>query len=284
MLNDFTPYVYLTNDYGKTWKRIADGTNGIPAGDYTRVVREDPDRPGLLYAGTEHGMYISFDEGAHWQSFQQNLPATPIMDLKVYPQEPDRRDRRPLVLDARRAAGGGAAQGRARLDGGDAVQAGRRVSPGRTAADVLLLASRMQPTAPVTVEVKDAKGAVVYTDDGAAVRGTAAGSGRDPARGAGRRRARWTRRWRRWRRARRIRRRWRRRARERASGTEPGDVERDGSTRRSRCRRASSCGAAAADEAAARRRRRASIPSRCLQARGRRRRPSVSTAIRDCRR
>ena len=72
--NDFTPYVYQTNDYGKTWKRIADGTNGIPAGDSTRVVREDPDRPGLLYAGTEHGMYISFDDGAHWQSFQHNLP------------------------------------------------------------------------------------------------------------------------------------------------------------------------------------------------------------------
>ena len=84
MLNDFTPYVYLTNDYGKTWKRIADGTNGIPAGHYIRVVREDPDRPGLLYAGTEYGMYISFDEGAHWQAFQQNLPVTPIMDLKVY--------------------------------------------------------------------------------------------------------------------------------------------------------------------------------------------------------
>jgi photosystem II stability/assembly factor-like uncharacterized protein len=84
MLNDFAPYVYLTNDYGKTWKRIADGKNGIPDGDYTRVVREDPDKAGLLYGGTEHGMYISFDEGAHWQPFQQNLPRTPIMDLKVY--------------------------------------------------------------------------------------------------------------------------------------------------------------------------------------------------------
>jgi photosystem II stability/assembly factor-like uncharacterized protein len=84
MLNDFAPYVYLTSDYGKTWKRIADGKNGIPDGDYTRVVREDPDKAGLLYGGTEHGMYISFDEGAHWQPFQQNLPRTPIMDLKVY--------------------------------------------------------------------------------------------------------------------------------------------------------------------------------------------------------
>ena len=84
MLADFTPYVYLTNDYGKTWKRIADGTNGIPAGHATRVVREDPDMPGLLVAGTEYGMYISYDDGAHWQSFQLNLPRVPIMDLKFY--------------------------------------------------------------------------------------------------------------------------------------------------------------------------------------------------------
>src|SRR5207253_11362767 len=84
MLNDFTPFAYLTNDYGKTWKRIADGNNGIPVGHFLRVVREDPDRPGLLYGGTEYGMYISFDDGAHWQRFQNNLPVTPIMDLKVY--------------------------------------------------------------------------------------------------------------------------------------------------------------------------------------------------------
>ena len=58
MLADYTPYVYATNDYGKTWKRIADGTNGIPAGHPTRVVREDPDLPDLLVAGTEYGMYI----------------------------------------------------------------------------------------------------------------------------------------------------------------------------------------------------------------------------------
>ncbi len=84
MLDDFTPYVYRTNDYGQTWKRIADGTNGIPAGHFIRVVREDPDRPGLLFAGTEYGMYVSFDDGGHWQPFQQNLPASPIMDLKIY--------------------------------------------------------------------------------------------------------------------------------------------------------------------------------------------------------
>ncbi|MBI4476796.1 MAG: glycosyl hydrolase, partial [Acidobacteria bacterium] len=87
MLNDFTPYVYETDDYGTTWKRIADGTNGIPAHHFVRVVREDPNRPGLLYAGTEYGMYISFDGGADWQRFQNNLPITPIMDLKVHRNE-----------------------------------------------------------------------------------------------------------------------------------------------------------------------------------------------------
>ena len=65
MLNDLTPYAYLTNDYGKTWKRIADGKNGIPADHFLRVVRQDPDQPSLLFGGTEYGMYISYDDGAH---------------------------------------------------------------------------------------------------------------------------------------------------------------------------------------------------------------------------
>jgi photosystem II stability/assembly factor-like uncharacterized protein len=80
---DFAPYIYATEDYGKSWKLLTDGTNGIAKDEPTRVVREDPDRPGLLYAGTEFGIYISFDKGAHWQSFQLNLPVTPITDIKV---------------------------------------------------------------------------------------------------------------------------------------------------------------------------------------------------------
>jgi photosystem II stability/assembly factor-like uncharacterized protein len=82
LLGDFKPYIYRTDDFGKTWKLLTDGTNGIAADEPTRVVREDPKRPKLLYAGTEFGMYISFDDGAHWQSFQQNLPATPVTDIK----------------------------------------------------------------------------------------------------------------------------------------------------------------------------------------------------------
>jgi photosystem II stability/assembly factor-like uncharacterized protein len=83
LLGDFAPYIYRTDDYGKTWTRLTDGTNGIAKDEPTRVVREDPDRAGLLYAGTEFGMYISFDNGARWQPFQMNLPVTPITDLKV---------------------------------------------------------------------------------------------------------------------------------------------------------------------------------------------------------
>jgi photosystem II stability/assembly factor-like uncharacterized protein len=80
---DYSPYIYRTGDFGKSWTKLTDGTNGIPKDSPTRVVREDPDRAGLLYAGTEFGMYVSFDDGAHWQSFQLNLPITPITDIKV---------------------------------------------------------------------------------------------------------------------------------------------------------------------------------------------------------
>ena len=83
LLGDFAPYIYRTDDYGKSWKRLTDGHNGIAADEPTRVVREDPDRAGLLYAGTEFGIYVSFDNGEHWQSFQMNLPVTPVTDIKV---------------------------------------------------------------------------------------------------------------------------------------------------------------------------------------------------------
>jgi photosystem II stability/assembly factor-like uncharacterized protein len=82
-LDDFRPYLLRTDDYGKSWKLLTDGKNGIPANHFTRVVREDPDRKGLLYAGTEFGMYLSFNDGGSWQSLQLNLPVTPITDLQV---------------------------------------------------------------------------------------------------------------------------------------------------------------------------------------------------------
>ncbi|RXG24422.1 WD40/YVTN/BNR-like repeat-containing protein [Leeuwenhoekiella aequorea] len=77
---DFAPYLYKTTDYGKTWKKI---TNGIQSEHFTRVVREDPKKEGLLYAGTETGMYISFDAGNNWKPFQLNLPVVPITDLAL---------------------------------------------------------------------------------------------------------------------------------------------------------------------------------------------------------
>jgi hypothetical protein len=84
LLGDFQPYIYRTNDYGATWTRLTTGTNGIAADEPTRVVREDPERAGLLYAGTEFGTYVSFDDGARWQPLQLNLPATVITDMKVH--------------------------------------------------------------------------------------------------------------------------------------------------------------------------------------------------------
>lgn len=80
-LGDDRPYLYKTEDYGKSWAKLTDGTNGIPDDYPTRVVREDPDREGLLFAGTEFGMFISLDDGKTWKSFQRNLPVTPVSDL-----------------------------------------------------------------------------------------------------------------------------------------------------------------------------------------------------------
>ncbi|MBK8704378.1 MAG: hypothetical protein IPN33_12705 [Saprospiraceae bacterium] len=79
-LGDYAPYLYHTTDYGKTWNLI---TTGIPAEHFTRVLRADPKRKGLLYAGTESGMYISFNNGANWSPLQLNLPIVPITDLAV---------------------------------------------------------------------------------------------------------------------------------------------------------------------------------------------------------
>ncbi len=79
-LGDYRPYLFHTADYGKTWRKIAEG---IHPEHFTRVLRADPKRPGLLYAGTENGMYLSFDDGAHWQPFQLNLPVVPITDLTI---------------------------------------------------------------------------------------------------------------------------------------------------------------------------------------------------------
>ncbi len=79
-LNDFRPYIYKSDNYGKSWKRI---DKGLPKNLFVRVVREDPARKGVLYAGTEGGMFVSFNDGGDWQSLDLNLPPVPITDLSV---------------------------------------------------------------------------------------------------------------------------------------------------------------------------------------------------------
>ncbi|MGB5500054.1 MAG: glycosyl hydrolase [Maribacter sp.] len=79
-MNDFTPHIYKTKNYGVTWEKIV---NGLPGDTFARSVREDPDRKGLLYAGTETGVFVSFDEGKLWLPLQNNLPEVPITDLRV---------------------------------------------------------------------------------------------------------------------------------------------------------------------------------------------------------
>ena len=78
--DDFKPYVFRTDDYGETWTAIV---NGVGATDFARAIREDVKVPRLLYLGTEHGIYISFDDGAKWESLRQNLPDTPVHDIAV---------------------------------------------------------------------------------------------------------------------------------------------------------------------------------------------------------
>lgn len=84
LLGDFRPYIYKTEDYGQSWTLLTPGDNGIPSHHPTRAVREDPEREGLLYAGTEFGMYVSLNDGESWEQFQMNLPRTPITDIKLH--------------------------------------------------------------------------------------------------------------------------------------------------------------------------------------------------------
>ncbi len=170
LLGDYQPYLYRTDDYGKTWAKLTDGKNGIPVDWPTRVVREDPNREGLLYAGTEFGMFISYDNGGHWQSFQLNMPNVPITDLKIH--------HRDLVVST---------QGRAFwiLDNVSAVEqapASSAIASGgapfhlykprdgyRTRVSPNLLGPMIEyflpsvPTGPVVLDILDAKGEVVST-------------------------------------------------------------------------------------------------------------------------
>jgi photosystem II stability/assembly factor-like uncharacterized protein len=169
--DDFRPYLLKTSDYGKTWTRI---DAGIPIGAYTRAIREDPKRRGLLYVGTESGVFVSFDDGARWQPLQLNLPRTPVRDLAVHDDELiaathgrafwilDGLEPLRQIADSVRAkpshlfAPGTAVRftagrGRAGSESGENPQAGLYV-------DYWL---KQAPNAPVKLEFLDAKGAVI---------------------------------------------------------------------------------------------------------------------------
>jgi photosystem II stability/assembly factor-like uncharacterized protein len=195
LLGDYEPYIYRTNDYGKTWTRLTDGKNGIPADWPTRVVREDPGREGLLYAGTEFGMFMSFDNGGHWQPFQLNLPGVPVTDIKIHHNDliVSTQGRAFWIMDnisSLRELSSQVSQSEPHLfkprDGYRTRTAPANLGP---QIDYYLPTA----TSPVTIEIVDAKGAVVnsYSSETAAperpARGDAGQSDDPDAAPAGRR-------------------------------------------------------------------------------------------------
>jgi len=195
LLGDFQPYIYKTEDYGATWKRLTDGKNGIPADWPTRVVREDPSRAGLLYAGTEFGMFISFDDGSHWQPFNVNMPQVPITDIKVHQNDlvVSTQGRSMWIMDditplhqlgqqtassaavlfkprdaIRARIGGGRGGGGGGRGGEGAPTSGQAQFP-QFGADINYYLGKA-PTGPVTIEILDAAGKSVrkYSTEAAA--------------------------------------------------------------------------------------------------------------------
>ena len=200
-LGDFEPYVWRTRDLGRTWEKVSDG---LPAGVYVHTVKEDPTRRGLLFAGTERGAFVSFDDGDHWQPLQLNLPPTSVRDFAVYGNDlivathgrgfwvvddvSPLRQVSPSVLaadahlfqpaDAVNVIQGG--------DDGTPLQKDEPQAPNPpqgTAVDYWLRAAPAAGTA-VTLEILDAGGATLRTWSSAAPSGadsSAAGAARSPA-------------------------------------------------------------------------------------------------------
>jgi photosystem II stability/assembly factor-like uncharacterized protein len=174
LLADFAPYIFRTRDFGKTWTKIV---TGIPGNDYVHAVREDPTRRGLLYAGTQHGFYISYDEGDHWQPLALNLPDVPVSDVWVEASSIAiaTHGRSFYILD----------------DIGPLRQAGQPVTDfmlfkpadairGAGAATISYLLPK--PAEKMTIEILDSKGQLVQTIQGVV---PGAGRGGRGARGAG---------------------------------------------------------------------------------------------------
>jgi photosystem II stability/assembly factor-like uncharacterized protein len=176
LLNDYAPYIFRTHDFGKSWTRIV---TGLPAGDYVHAVREDPTRRGMLYAGTQHGFYISYDDGDHWLPLSLNLPDTQISDIWV---EADSiaiatHGRGFYILDdvaPLRQAGTAAKAGFLLYKPADTIR-----GAGPAAIDYLLT----KPAEKLTLEILDTGGQVVQTIEGSTQ--AAGGGGRGRGRGRG---------------------------------------------------------------------------------------------------
>jgi len=190
LLGDYEPFLYFTNNYGSTWTRLTTGKNGIPADWPTRVVREDPDREGLLYAGTEFGMFISFDNGAHWQPFQLNLPNVPITDIKVHHKDliVSTQGRAIWILDNVSSLHQLSSQSKTSEITLFKVRDGyrTRVSPA-VLGPVVEYYLPSAPSEAVVIEILDAKGAVLnsYNSETAPPRGGRANAGMPGVGGAG---------------------------------------------------------------------------------------------------
>ncbi|HEV2828757.1 MAG TPA: hypothetical protein VGW76_14255, partial [Pyrinomonadaceae bacterium] len=196
--DDYKPYLYRTSDFGKSWKRI---TNGIPATAFTRVIREDPNKRGLLYAGTETGLYVSFNDGANWQSMQFGLPVVPITDLAVHKREQDLVaatqgrsfyvfDDLPLIHQLKDAGGMDAVkqtklfqpENAYRMDGGS-PQLPATASLGRNPPNgaVVYYSLKSKPTADVVLEFLDASGKSIQKFTAKAPKPAAAAPSPSPA-------------------------------------------------------------------------------------------------------
>jgi photosystem II stability/assembly factor-like uncharacterized protein len=176
LLTDFTPYIFRTHDFGKTWTKVVTGLSPV---DYVHSVREDPTRRGLLYAGTQHGFYISYDDGDHWQPLSLNLPDVQVSDIWVEATSIAiaTHGRSFYILD----------------DIGPLRQAGQTITdfqlfkPAdafRGAGGATISYLLQKPAEKMTIEILDAKGQLVQTIQGAAA-GAGRGGGRG-GRGAGR--------------------------------------------------------------------------------------------------
>ncbi len=204
-LQDFEPYIYRTRDMGKTWQKI---TSGLPAGVYVHVVKEDPMRRGLLFAGTERGAFVSFDDGDTWQPLQLNLPVTSVRDFEIYGNDliVATHGRGFWVIDdispLRQINDDGAGGGRVSLQAGrrDQRAAGRRqrhaAAEGRAAGaesaerrDDRLLPQDERRPGPVALEILDASGAtrrdVLERERRAPARAVRGGGGGRGGRGGG---------------------------------------------------------------------------------------------------